>query len=135
MQCRARLYVHLVWGTHERLPLLHSGIEDQLYAALSEKCRGLRCFPLAVGGITDHVHLLVQLAKTVAVAELVQQLKGSTSHMISYVLPPGVAFAWQGGYGAMTLSERDVPAVSQYVLSQKAHHAAGRILKEWERVA
>ena len=76
-----QLYLHIVWATWDRLPLITETIKPRLNAAIAEKCRELKCVPLAVGGIADHVHLLVRLHTTVAVATLAKEVKGASSHL------------------------------------------------------
>ena len=63
-----QLYLHAIWATWNRLPLITADIELRLYGALNEKCRELKAYPLALGGIEDHLHLLVRLPTTLAVA-------------------------------------------------------------------
>jgi REP element-mobilizing transposase RayT len=117
-----QLYVHLVWATWQRLPLLTAALEAPLYSALAAKCSELRCRLLAVGNVEDHLHVLVQLAATVSVAELVKHLKGSSSHLLNHeALAQG--FKWQGAYGAFTVSKKALPAVTAYCRDQKDHHA------------
>ena len=107
------LYLHVVWATWDRMPLITEAIQPRLYAAIAAKCRELKCAPLAIGGIEDHVHLLVRLHTTVTVATLVQQVKGSSSHLVTHEITPGEFFKWQGAYGAFTLRKEDVPAVER----------------------
>lgn len=126
------LYVHLVWATWDRLPLITAAIEPRLYVALAEKCRELKCVPLAVGGIADHMHMLVRLHPTIAVATLVKELKGSSSHLVTHELAVGAFFKWQGSYGAFTLREEEVPSILRYIRGQKEHHAAGNVWPKWE---
>jgi len=71
-----QLFIHLVWATWNRLPLITPALEQQLYRALAKKCRDLYCVPLAVGGMVDHVHVLVQMSAAVAVAQLVKGTEG-----------------------------------------------------------
>ena len=130
-----RIYVHLVWATWDRLPFLAPDLEEGIYAALSEKCREFKCMPLSIGGISDHIHLLVQVHPTVAIATLVKELKGSKSHLVTHAIAPGLPFRWQGAYGAFTISAEDVPAMSAYIASQMDHHAHGRLQPEWELAA
>ena len=118
-----KLYVHLVWATWDRLPLIDQDIEGAIHAAIAAKCRELRCTPLAIGGVADHVHVLVQVAPTVAVSRLVQEMKGSSSHLITHQYAPEGSFRWQGSYAAFSLGENDVPRVRQYIEQQKRHHA------------
>ena len=77
------LYLHCVWATWDRLPLVTDDIEARLYAAIAAKCRELKCVPLAIGGVEDHVHLVVRLHTTVSVAQLLKGVKGSSSHLVT----------------------------------------------------
>jgi putative transposase len=130
----AEMYVHLVWTTSGRAPVIAADVERPLYAAMAEKCREFRCPPLAIGGMADHVHLLVALAPTIAVATLVKEIKGSSAHLISHRLAPDAVFRWQPGYGAFTLRKADMSTVRRYVLSQKEHHGKQTICAEWEQI-
>jgi len=127
------MVVHLVWGTFGRAPTISENIEKPLYAAMAEKCRELRCPPLAIGGVADHVHLLVALSPTIAVATLVKELKGASAHLITHRLTPDTLFRWQTGYGVFTLRKSDTPTVRRYVLDQKEHHDKDTICAEWEQ--
>lgn len=60
----------------------------------AEKCRQLKCLPLEIGGVADHV--LTRLHPTVAVAELVKEIKGASSHLVTHQVLPGEFFKWQG---------------------------------------
>ena len=129
-----RLYVHLIWGTWDRLPLITPAIEPRLYAAMAEKCRQLKCIPLAIGGMEDHVHLLVRLHTTIPVATLAKEVKGASSHLVTHEIRPGEFFKWQGAYGALTLAERGVARLKAYIENQKQHHAARDLQNVWEQV-
>ena len=79
-----QLYLHSVWATWDRMPLLVPAIEQTVYAAILAKCRQLDCEPLAIGGMADHVHLLVRFPTTLTVADLVKEVKGATSHLVTH---------------------------------------------------
>ncbi len=128
-----RLYVHLVWATWDRMPLITPELEAILYAAMVEKCQQLRCKVLAIGGIEDHVHLLASLHPDTSVSMLMHGVKGLSSHLVNSKLPPAHGFRWQGGYGAFTLAAPDIRRVSAYVLGQKEHHKMGKLLPNLER--
>ena len=129
-----QLYVHLVWATWDRLSLIDDALEPRVYAAIAEKCREFKCEPLAIGGIADHVHVLVRLNPTTPVALLVKEIKGSSSHLVTHVIKPGEFFKWQGGYGAFTLRKSEAPVVQAYIENQKEHHASGKLSGELERI-
>ena len=118
-----RVYVHLVWATWDRLPLITSDIEAQVYVAIRDKCREFGCPVYAIGGVEDHVHLLVQMHPTVAVATFVGDVKGASSHLVSHVLKPNDFFKWQGSYGAFSVDSAGMPRVIAYIKNQRIHHA------------
>jgi putative transposase len=128
-----QLYLHGVWATWDRLPLVSPAIELAVYAAIRAKCDDLKCPCLAIGGMPDHVHLLVRLHTSVSVADLLKEVKGSSSHLVTHMIQPGEFFKWQGGYGAFTVGKTDVPDVIAYVERQKQHHAGGDVWGEWEQ--
>ena len=128
-----QLYLHLVWATWDRLPLIIPAIEPNLYAAMAKKCADLRCQLIAIGGIIDHVHLLVRLPTTISVANLVKEVKGSSSHLMNHGVLSGGGFKWQGAYGAFTISKRSVDDVVEYIRHQKKHHANRQLIEELER--
>ena len=129
-----QVYVHLIWGTWDRLPLISDRIEPRLYAALAVKCREHKCVPIIIGGVETHVHLLVKLYSTISVADLVKELKGASSHLITHEIEPGEFFKWQGSYGAVSVNPEEIYAVEQYIAHQKQHHAETNLILAWEGV-
>jgi len=109
-------------------------VEAELYPLIAAKCRALGCVALAIGGVNDHIHLLVRFDPTLSISKLVGQVKGASAHAINHAVRPGYLFKWQDGYGAFTISKRSVDSVSAYVLNQKARHARGLLLAELERI-
>jgi len=130
-----QLYLHIVWATWDRLPLITEQVKPRLYAAIAAKCHELKCVPLAIGGIADHVHLLVRLHTTVAVATLAKEVKGASSHLVTHEIAPDQFFKWQGSYGAFTLRKSEAPNVQAYIERQAEHHAAVDLWEEWEQTA
>jgi len=131
---KLRLYLHLVWATWDRLPLITPEIERPLHRCIQKEAQGKGCTVLALNGVADHVHLVVSLPATVTIAELVKQVKGVSSHFVNEELAPESTFKWQGFYGAFTVSRWDVEKIVAYVKRQKEHHAAGDLLAEWEEM-
>ena len=129
----AQIYLHCVWSTWDRLPLITSDVELRLYGAIIEECRELKCIPIRIGGIEDHLHLLVRLPTTIAVATLLQEVKGSSSHLMTHEINPSGFFKWQGAYGAFSLGYDDVPVVKEYIKNQKVHHANRTLRLELEK--
>ena len=128
-----QLYLHCVWATWDRLPLITPQIEEQLYPAICAKCLELKCNVVALGGIEDHVHLCVRFPTTLAIATLVKEVKGASSHLVTHRVTPTEFFKWQGAYGAFTVSKGAVKSVCAYIANQKAHHASNNVIEDWER--
>jgi putative transposase len=118
-----QIYMHLVWATWDRAPWLDAGLLEAVDRAVRAECAEMRVEVIAFGGVADHVHLLVRMLPSRSISDLVKQVKGSTSHLISRRL--AVSFKWQGGYGAFSVSRSAVPKVRAYILDQPRHHAEG----------
>jgi putative transposase len=132
-----QLFLHLVWSTWDRLPLIRPEIEPRLYGAMVADAEAMRCKVLAYGGEIDHVHFLLRLPTTVCVADLVMRMKGASSHLMNHQIAPKTApdgrFKWQGAYGAFTVNKSGVPDVLYYVRNQKLIHAKRKLIKELEQ--
>jgi putative transposase len=131
---RAEVYVHLVWATWDRLPMLPPGVRERVHNCLRGECARMGGDALAIGGIDDHVHLLVRLPPTVSLSAFVKQLKGASSHFANHEIKSNLTFKWQGGYGAFSVSRRLIPLVHDYILRQEEHHRTGAIYAEVEPV-
>jgi putative transposase len=129
-----QLFCHLVWATWDRMPMISEALEPRLYGAMCAKIRELGCSPIIIGGVEDHVHCLVRFTPTIAIATLVQQTKGASSHLMTHEVTGSADFKWQGGYGAFSLALDDVPRVRTYIERQKQHHAQNDLRPELERI-
>jgi len=127
-----QLYIHLVWSTWDRLPLLTEAIREAAYACIIYECTQLGAKVICIGGIEDHVHLLVELPATVCVADLVKQIKGSSSHKIGHEVCGGSGFRWQGTYAAFSVSKSVGRTVKAYIQNQGQHHRDGTTDKDME---
>ena len=128
---KVEVFVHYVWTTHRREPFLTPDFERQIHRCISGEAKRLRCAPIAIGGLPDHVHLLVQLHSTVSIARLAQAVKGLSSKFANAELGFEGAFDWQQNYGAFSVGS-EFDAVVAYVRNQKDHHEGGDVWSEWE---
>jgi REP element-mobilizing transposase RayT len=128
-----QLYLHFVWATWERLPLITPEVESPLYRAMAAKAHELKCDVIAIGGTIERVHMLVRFPTTLTVATFAKEVKGSSLHLITHVVTPDQFFKWQGAYGAFTVNQRDVDSVANYIAHQKIHHAENSQMEDWER--
>jgi REP element-mobilizing transposase RayT len=122
---KIELYIHLIWATWNREPVIHPEMERDLYRDLAHQAAKLDCENLAIGGVEDHVHMLVKIPATVTVAELAKQLKGSTSYLVNHQSGARTHLKWQGSYCALSASRWDVKKITRYIQNQKQHHQAG----------
>jgi putative transposase len=126
--------LHFVWHTKDSTPVLGSSIEKHLYGFLRE--RALQTPGLyfhAIGGIEDHVHLVVSVPPTLLISDWVGQMKGASSHSINHRIANRHLLDWQTGYGVVSFGTRDLPWVISYVRNQKQHHAKGTTQERLER--
>jgi putative transposase len=132
-QSLVAIYLHLIWATWDRLPLLDEAIERPVHRSIQAKAESLGVPLLKIGGVEDHVHLLVELPATLAVADLVKGLKGASTHLVNSELAPGGSFKWQGAYAAFSVGHRQLDQVRDYIARQREHHASDAPAIHWER--
>ena len=128
-----RLHYHIVWSTDAREPLIDAPRQAVIQRTLSGKTHELRIFLHATGGTADHVHVVVSIPPTLAVAECVRQFKGATTHAVNHTLPAARQFRWQRGYGALSLSERHLAVACDYARNQERHHAQSTVIAAYQR--
>ncbi|HEU4558722.1 MAG TPA: IS200/IS605 family transposase [Longimicrobium sp.] len=122
-----QLFLHLVWSTWDRLALLTEPLRSEVYDLIQAECTRSRSDLIAIGGIEDHVHLLVRVPASITPADLVKQVKGVSSHAINHASGTHRVFKWQGAHGAFSVSKRHIPMVENYVLNQEEHHRSQTI--------
>jgi REP element-mobilizing transposase RayT len=121
-QSLAKNYVHIVFSTKHRQELIFPPVEEELHAYLGGICKKLECYPIKVGGYTNHVHILCMLSKKIALMKLLEEVK---SHSSKWIKTKGEAyenFYWQDGYGAFSVNPTEIDVVVSYIANQKEHH-------------
>ena len=118
----SQLFVHLVFAVKNRESLITPEIEARLYPYITAIVNKRKHELIAIGGVADHIHILVRLHPSQSISDLVRDIKTNSSHMINAEGLAARRFAWQTAYGAFTHSKSQVPRVKQYVLNQKEHH-------------
>lgn len=125
------LHYHIVFSTKSRRPWIHQEIEQRIWEYLGGIARENKLKALQIGGIEDHVHLVIGAGPTISVSKLVQLIKGGSSKWIHETFPNLAAFAWQDGYGAFTVSKSQLPTVIHYVAGQREHHKTSSFQDEY----
>ena len=134
-QSLAKVYLHLVFSTKNRSPFLDDrSIRLELHRYLGGICRNLESPPLCVGGVKDHVHVLVQFGRSLSISECVKEIKKDSSKWIKTKSPTLNDFHWQNGYGAFSVSPSHVEALRSYIENQEEHHKAETFQEELRRL-
>ena len=128
------IYYHIVFATKERQSFLTEEMREQVYHFIWNKCKRLEFYLHKIGGIEDHVHVLIYIPPKVAVADAIGQLKGSSSYHVNNELAGDEILYWHRGYGAITVSEENVDKVKGYIENQREHHGNDTIWAEYEEI-
>jgi REP element-mobilizing transposase RayT len=112
---------HCVFSTKERRPTIVPEVQDRLWAYLGGIAREHNMKALAVGGMEDHVHVLLSLPSSLAIAKAMREIKSGSSR---WMHEPGElpSFAWQEGYAAFSIGVTQLESTLGYIARQKEHH-------------
>ena len=117
-----KLYTHIVFSTKHRFPFLTSELRPRLFSYMGGIIRQLDARPIHINGTADHVHILASLPARLAVSDVVRTVKANSSRWVHEEFPSHRKFAWQTGFGAFSVSRRDVESVTNYIANQEEHH-------------
>ncbi len=127
-QTYSATFIHCVFSTKDRVDLVPSDLQEHLWAYLRGIANNLGIKLLAGGGTANHVHLLIGLPPTLPLAQAVQKLKANSSRWLG---EHGLAFEWQKGYGAFSVSPSLVSTVQEYIRNQALHHTKRNFEQEF----
>ena len=127
-----KIWIHAIWATKERQPFITNKAEKQIHDLLRNELREIGCPVRIINGMSDHVHLLFLMSPQKSIAEIIKQVKGSSSHSINEQNLIPEKFSWQTGYAAYSVSESQLEKVFLYIRNQKNHHKKQTFLKEYE---
>jgi putative transposase len=131
----SEINLHLIWHTKANAPVLVDGIETSVHRFLRDRAvkKGGLYFH-EIGGIEDHVHLVISVPPTLLISDCVGEMKGSSSYYVNHRITNRHVLDWQTGYGVVSFGTRDLPWVINYVRRQRQHHANGTTQDRLERV-
>jgi REP element-mobilizing transposase RayT len=121
-QSLCSVLVHLIFSTKHRQPLITAELEQELYPYMATVLRECDSPALIINGTVDHVHILLSLARTQTIADVVEEVKKRSSKWAKSKGNEFAEFQWQAGYGAFSIGESMVEAVRRYISKQKEHH-------------
>jgi putative transposase len=130
-QSLTKNYLHMIFSTKHRQPLILQSIEKELHSYLGGICNSLESFPVKIGGYVDYVHILCLLSKKLTLIKLIQELKSHSSKWIKTKGDNFKNFYWQDGYGTFSVSPSDIDKVKEYIDNQHEHHKTQNFQEEY----
>ena len=130
-QSLSKVVLHIVFNTKNREPWLDSEVRPRMHAYLATICRDFAAEFVHVGGMADHVHIVTTLPRTLSQAELIEQIKKTSSKWIKTLDTRYRGFSWQRGYSAFSVSPSQLEAVLEYVKTQQEHHRTRTFQEEY----
>jgi len=115
-------YFHCVFSTKERQRLITPTLRERLWSFLGGIARQNKMKAIEIGGMEDHVHILLSLPSTLSIAKALQLIKGGSSKWVHETFPDHRMFGWQVKYGAFSVSVSQLDTIIQYIKDQKEHH-------------
>lgn len=128
-----RIWIHAIWATKCRRPLIHPDIDHKLHEFITNKFKEAGCPIRISNGYHDHVHCLFLLNTKRPLDEVIQRVKGSSSHFVNSNDFINEKFAWQNGFRSFSVSESNSDSVYYYIRNQKAHHQKQAFKEEYKK--
>ena len=119
----SNLFYHIVFSTKGRKDLISPEIEARIWAYIGGIARKHEVVAIQIGGIENHIHVLIMAKPKIAPSQIAQWLKGESSKWIHDTFPELPDYAWQDGFGVFSVSKSNVPDVVEYIKTQREHHA------------
>jgi len=133
-QSLSKVILHIIFSTKDREPWLDSHMRPRMHAYVATICRDLGAELVHVGGVSDHVHVITTLPRTLSQAQFIEQIKKTSSKWIKALDARYRGFFWQRGYGAFSVSPSQVETVLQYVEAQPKHHGTRTFQEEYREL-
>ena len=124
-------YMHCVFSTKGRQRMITARLQERLWPYIGGIARENRMTAVVVNGVADHVHVLLALPSTIAIAKAMQLIKGGSSKWIRETFPEQRMFAWQEGYGAFSVSVSQLDKTIAYIENQAEHHRTKSFQEEF----
>lgn len=122
---------HCVFSTKERRKTITKELQERLWPYMGGIARENNMRALEIGGVEDHVHLLLSIPSTLSIAKAMQLIKGGSSKWVHDTIPAHNNFEWQEGYGAFTVGVSQVPDTKVYIANQREHHRTRTFQEEF----
>lgn len=127
-------YFHLIWSTKRRQPCISENIQDSLYSYIGGIIRKHNGSLIEIGGMPDHIHLLIKLNSLDKFSYIIRDIKSNSSQWIHKTFPELTDFEWQEGYGSFSVSFSSVNGVQKYIQNQPEHHKTITFDQEYKKL-
>lgn len=127
----SNLFYHILFSTKGRKDLIGQEIEERVWAYIGGIARNHEIIAVQVGGIENHIHVLIMAKPKFAPSQIVQWIKGESSRWIHETFPELRSFEWQDGFGVFSVSKSNVSDVVDYIKNQREHHAKQTFEEEY----
>ena len=132
MSTFTQILYHFVFSTKHRHPTLTKEGRSQLYGYISGLLQNKKCHPYRIGGLEDHLHIVTHVHPTIAVADLMKDIKLATTHHIKQTRLFQKFGGWQDGYGAFTYAIGAKENLVRYVMNQEGYHRTIGYIEEFK---
>jgi putative transposase len=133
-QSLANVLVHIIFSTKNRAPFIKPDIEHELFPYLASIFKAHGCPSHQIGGSDDHIHIVCSLSRTLTIADLLVEVKKSSSKWLKTKGQEYRNFAWQNGYGAFSIGQSQLSVVKNYIASQREHHHKKTFQEEFRAI-
>jgi REP element-mobilizing transposase RayT len=130
----SQIYVHIVFAVKGRRNLIQKDWREELYRHITGTIQNKRNKLIAIGGIEDHIHILIGLNPSQVISDLVRDVKVSSTFFVNRKGFVMGRFNWQEGFGAFTISRTDIPRVARYIQNQEQHHKKQSFESEYKKI-
>lgn len=127
----SQIYIQAVFAVKGRESLLHKEWREEIFKYMAGIVRAKEQKPIIINGVADHVHLFIGLKPSMAISDLMRDVKNNTSNYINQQHWVKGKFSWQEGYGAFSYSHSQIDSVYQYISNQEEHHKKKTFREEY----
>jgi len=127
----SQIYIQVVFAVKGRENLIHKEWKNELHKYIAGIIKGKGQKSIIVNGMSDHIHAFIGLRPSMAISDLVRDIKNNSSNFINNKSLVKGKFSWQGGYGAFSYSHRQIETVYNYILNQEEHHRKKTFREEY----
>ncbi|HWZ03085.1 MAG TPA: IS200/IS605 family transposase [Mucilaginibacter sp.] len=131
-QSYSSIWVHLIWSTKNREPILSPLLKAEVYAVINDIANDYEIYLDCINGVEDHVHLLVRLRTDQSVADVVKTIKGNSWEYFKEI--PDKYVTWQDGFAAFSVSPDQLKRVRSYIYNQEKHHQSKSFSEELKEI-